>query len=68
MEEGMVKIEIVWIEVRNEGIKIGFRRKRIKKKVKSIMVMEIKEEIKGGIKKIKMIIKKNIEQGMKGEV
>ncbi len=68
MAAGLVQLAIVWIAVRNAGIKIGFRRPRLTSNVKRLLVLALPAAITGGITQINLLINTNIASGMEGAV
>lgn len=68
MAAGLVQLAIVWLAVRNAGIKIGFRRPRLTSNVKRLLVLALPAAITGGITQINLLINTNIASGMEGAV
>lgn len=68
MAAGLVQLAIVWLAVRNAGIKIGFRRPRMTNNVKRLLVLALPAAITGGITQINLLINTNIASGMEGAV
>ncbi|MBJ6718899.1 murein biosynthesis integral membrane protein MurJ [Bacillus sp. PR5] len=68
MAAGLVQLAIVWVAVRNAGIKIGFRRPRLTSNVKRLLVLAFPAAITGGITQINLLINTNIASGMEGAV
>ncbi|OJU88509.1 MAG: murein biosynthesis integral membrane protein MurJ [Shinella sp. 65-6] len=68
MASGFVQLAIVWIAVRNAGIKIGFRRPRFTANVRRLLVLALPAAITGGITQINLLINTNIASGKEGAV
>src|SRR5262245_3867531 len=60
---GVVQLAIVWIAVRHAGISIGFRRPRLTKNVKRLLVLAFPAAITGGITQINQLIGTAIASG-----
>lgn len=68
MAAGFVQLAIVWLAVRNAGIKIAFRRPRFTPNVKRLLILALPAAITGGITQINLLINTNIASGMEGAV
>lgn len=68
MGAGIVQLCIVWLAVRNAGMKIGFRIPRITKNVKRLLWLALPAAITGGITQINLLINTNIASGQSGAV
>lgn len=65
---GIVQLAIVWIAVRNAGIRIGFRRPRMTPGVKRLLVLALPAAITGGITQINLLVNTIIASGKEGAV
>ncbi|MDW9592907.1 murein biosynthesis integral membrane protein MurJ [Sinorhizobium meliloti] len=65
---GLVQLAIVWVAVRNAGIRIGFRRPRLTPNVKRLLVLALPAAITGGITQINLLINTNIASAKEGAV
>lgn len=68
MVAGLVQLAIVWIAVRDAGIKIGLRRPKMTASVKRLLVLALPAAITGGITQINLLINTNIASGSEGAV
>jgi putative peptidoglycan lipid II flippase len=68
MAAGLVQLAIVWVAVRNAGIKIGFRRPRLTPNVKRLLILALPAAITGGITQINLLINTNIASAKDGAV
>jgi putative peptidoglycan lipid II flippase len=68
MAAGLVQLAIVWIAVRNAGIRIGFRRPRLTANVTRLLVLALPAAITGGITQINLLINTNIASAKEGAV
>ena len=68
MAAGVVQLAIVWIAVRNAGIKIGLRRPRMTKNVQRLLILALPAAITGGITQINLLINTNIASGGDGVI
>ncbi|GGA88382.1 putative lipid II flippase MurJ [Brucella endophytica] len=68
MAAGLVQLAIVWMAVRNAGMKIGFRRPRFTPNVKRLLILALPAAITGGITQINLLINTNIASGQDGAV
>lgn len=68
MVAGVVQLAIVWIAVRNAGMKIGFRRPRLTGNVKRLLVLALPAAITGGITQVNLLINTAIASGAEGAV
>ncbi len=68
MAAGLVQLAIVWVAVRNAGIKIGFRRPRLTSNVRRLLVLALPAAITGGITQINLLINTNIASAQEGAV
>ena len=65
---GIVQLVIVWIAVRDAGIRIGFRRPRLTPGVKRLLVLALPAAITGGITQINLLVNTIIASGKEGAV
>ncbi|WP_448550006.1 lipid II flippase MurJ, partial [Xanthomonas translucens] len=68
MVAGLVQLAIVWIAVRNAGMRIGFRRPRLTKNVQRLLVLALPAAITGGITQINLLINTNIASAGEGVI
>ena len=68
MAAGLVQLAIVWIAVRDAGIKIGLRRPRLTANVRRLLVLALPAAITGGITQINLLINTNIASAQAGAV
>ncbi|WP_077962584.1 murein biosynthesis integral membrane protein MurJ [Ensifer adhaerens] len=68
MAAGLVQLAIVWIAVRDAGIKIGLRRPKMTANVKRLLVLALPAAITGGITQINLLINTNIASAQEGAV
>ncbi|MGA6112103.1 MULTISPECIES: murein biosynthesis integral membrane protein MurJ [Agrobacterium] len=68
MVAGVVQLAIVWIAVRNAGMRIGFRRPRMTKNVQRLLVLALPAAITGGITQINLLINTNIASAGEGVI
>lgn len=68
MAAGLVQLAIVWVAVRDAGIKIGFRRPRLTANVRRLLVLALPAAITGGITQINLLINTNIASAQEGAV
>ncbi|MEI3850609.1 MULTISPECIES: murein biosynthesis integral membrane protein MurJ [Ensifer] len=68
MAAGLVQLAIVWIAVRDAGIKIGLRRPRMTASVRRLLVLALPAAITGGITQINLLINTNIASASEGAV
>ncbi|MBD8553685.1 murein biosynthesis integral membrane protein MurJ [Rhizobium sp. CFBP 8762] len=66
MAAGFVQLAIVWVAVRNAGIKIGFRRPRLTQNVRRLLFLALPAAITGGITQINLLINTAIASGQEG--
>lgn len=65
---GVVQLAIVWIAVRNAGIRIGLRRPRLTRNVRRLLVLALPAAITGGITQINLLINTGIASGGEGVI
>lgn len=68
MAAGLVQLAIVWVAVRDAGIKIGLRRPRLTANVRRLLVLALPAAITGGITQINLLINTNIASAQAGAV
>jgi putative peptidoglycan lipid II flippase len=68
MVAGVIQLVIVWIAVRNAGMRIGFRRPKLTKNVKRLLVLALPAAITGGITQINLLINTNIASSGNGVI
>lgn len=68
MAAGLVQLAIVWIAVRNAGIKIGFRLPKLTANVRRLLVLALPAAITGGITQVNLLINTNIASSQDGAV
>jgi len=68
MAAGLVQLAIVWIAVRNAGIRIGLRLPHITADVRRLLVLALPAAVTGGITQIILLINTNIASSMDGAV
>jgi putative peptidoglycan lipid II flippase len=68
MAAGLVQLVIVWIAVRNAGMRIGIRRPRLTANVRRLLVLALPAAITGGITQINLLINTNIASAKAGAV
>lgn len=68
MAAGLVQLAIVWIAVRNAGIRIGFRLPKFTANVRRLLVLALPAAITGGITQINLLINTNIASSQDGAV
>jgi len=68
MAAGMIQLFIVWIAIRNAGMKIGLRMPRFTANVRRLLVLALPAAITGGITQINLLINTNIASTDAGAV
>lgn len=68
MVAGVVQLAIVWVAVRNAGMRIGFRRPRLTKNVSRLLILALPAAITGGITQINLLINTAIASGGEGTI
>ncbi|MCX8995777.1 murein biosynthesis integral membrane protein MurJ [Rhizobiaceae bacterium BDR2-2] len=68
MAAGVVQLAIVWIAVRNAGMRIGFRRPRLTPNVRRLLVLALPAAITGGITQVNLLINTAIASAAEGAV
>src|SRR3546814_10683952 len=64
---GVLQLSVVYVGVRNAGIKIAFRRPKMTPNVKRLLVLAVPAAITGGITQINPIIGQAIASGQRSE-
>ena len=65
---GIVQLGIVWIAVRNAGIRIGFRRPHLTPNVKRLLLLALPAAVTGGITQINTLVGTAIASGVSSAV
>ncbi len=65
---GVLQLAIVYVAVRQAGIRIGFRRPKMTPNVKRLLVLAIPAAITGGITQINQIIGQAVASGKEGAI